>query len=90
MDIRIYSNTAKLGRPAWNSRVMRHGRVHSCDLNKLLLTERQFDGSKIRFIRRNFKEWIPKFDGSTFKLHHFNRMKQSPYWIVIRSVKRCC
>ena len=82
MEIRIYSNTAKLGRPAWDSRVIRHGIVRFCALNQILLTDRQFDGNKIQFIRRNFEEWLPKFDGSTFKLHHFDQMKKSPYWTV--------
>ena len=82
MDICIYTNSAKLGRPAWDSRVIRHGIVRFCALNQILLTDRQFDGNKIQFIRRNFEEWLPKFDGSTFKLHHFDQMKKSPYWTV--------
>jgi len=82
MDICIYTNSAKLGRPAWDSRVIRHGIVRFCALNQILLTDHQFNSNRIKLIRRNFEEWLPKFDGSTFKLHHFDQIKKSTYLIV--------
>ena len=49
MQIYVYLNTVKLG-PVWADRWMRPGRVRSCSLNQMLVS--QF--SNVQFIRRNF------------------------------------
>lgn len=81
MDINVYTNIARLGRPAWDGRIIRHGRVRSCTLNRLLTNNEHKFGRRIQFIRKNFGDWLPKFN-STFKSHHFEEMKKSPHWIV--------
>lgn len=50
MKIGVYLNTAKLGPPGWADRLMRPGRVRSCNLNQMLIEKY----SNVKMIYDNF------------------------------------
>ena len=54
MSVKIYLNAAQSGQPAWDHLLMRPGRVRSCVLNQMLVS--QF--SNVEFVRRNFTSML--------------------------------